>query len=347
MAIFGSWVRRLAHAPLRQFSKRKGGQSPSPSVTMYFADPLADLIDDADTFSGLPIQQLSPSLYVCGNTAIVIRYANKRELKILREGKYERIYLLIDDDLEGLNDQDGLPADYRRRLINYREGPFRHLREMVTHVVAPSEQILRSYGSKHTLQLEPAQCHQLTSLNHHRDARSLEIVFAGTRSHVHDFEYMAPAVAEVLSCRPDVQLTTFLRGHIPKVLRKLPNAIHLPPMNWPQYRRFVDVNKYHIAVAPALPTTFNRARSISKVHDHAALGAAGLYTRQAPFDRIVADGRTGLLLSNDPGEWRETLLELADKREKVRKIARGGQILSRTLGNRRRVRNFWKSELNL
>lgn len=314
---------------------------------MYFADPLADMIDDADTFSGRPIQQLSPSLFVCGNTAIVIRYAHRGELNILRRGRYDRVYLLIDDDLEGLHSEDGLPADYRRRLMRYREGPFRHLCEMVTHVVAPSEQILKSYKSKRTLQLEPAQCHQLTGLNHHLNADRLAIVFAGTRSHVHDFEHVAPAVADVLRCRPDAWLTTFLKGHVPKALRNLPNAIHLPPMSWHQYRRFVDANKYHIAVAPALPTKFNRARSISKVHDHAALGAAGIYTRQPPFDRIVADGRTGLLLSHDPGEWRETLLELANKREKVRKIARGGQILSRTLGGRRRVRNFWKSELNI
>jgi hypothetical protein len=121
----------------------------------------------------------------------------------------------------------------------------------------------------------------------------------------------------------------------------------MQPMGWQQYRRFVGANKFHVAVAPALPTPFNHARSISKLHDHAALGAAGIYTSQAPFDQIVSHGRSGLLLGNSPAEWRDTLSDLAGQREKVLKIARGGQLLSETLGNMNRVRKFWKDELGI
>ena len=346
MALFGPLLQRFGDIKVVPFRRARSKKAGGPSVSMYFADPLIDLIDDDESFSGRPIQQLSPSLYVCGARAVVIRYANWHELKILREGKFERIYLLIDDDLEALEEAQELPSDYRERLIKYRDGPFRQLCDLVTDVVAPSEHILRSYRRQRTLQLEPAQCHRLPVLTHHSATGRLEIVFAGTRSHLQDLEHVAVAVTDVLRCHPEARLTTFLKGHVPNFLKKLPNAVHLAPMGWQQYRSFVDANKFHIAVAPALPTSFNRARSISKLHDHAALGAAGLYTRQAPFDRIVSQGKTGMLLGNDPGEWRETLFELASKRDRVRKLARGGQILSRTLGNRRRVRNFWQEELN-
>jgi hypothetical protein len=314
---------------------------------MYFSDPLRDLIDDDESFSGRPIQQLSPSLYVCGSRAVVIRHTNRDELKILRGGSFERIYLLIDDDLDCLGEADGLPADYRARLMSYREGPFRSLREMVTDVVAPSERILRSYRRKRTLRLEPAQCHALPGLDHHDVPGALNIVFAGSRAHVFDFQHVAPAFADVLRRHPNVRLTTFLRGHVPKELKRLPNAVHMQPMGWQQYRRFVGANKFHVAVAPALPTPFNHARSISKLHDHAALGAAGIYTSQAPFDQIVSHGRSGLLLGNSPAEWRDTLSDLAGQREKVLKLARGGQLLSETLGNMNRVRKFWKDELGI
>lgn len=314
---------------------------------MYFADPLADLIDDDESFSGKPIQQLSPSLYICGRAAVVIRHTNREELGILRQGKFERVYLLIDDDLDCLGEADGLPADYRAKLMKYREGPFRNLRDLVTDVVAPSEHILKSYRRKRTLRLEPAQCHKLTGLDHHDGRDGLDIVFAGTRAHIFDFEHVAPAFGEVLRRHSNVRLTTFLKGHVPKELRRLPNAVHLPPMGWQQYRRFVGANRFHIAVAPALPTAFNHARSISKVHDHAALGAAGIYTGQAPFDQIVSHGRTGLLLSNNPVDWRDTLCGLVGKRQKVLKMAEGGQKLSETLGNMSRVRKFWMDELGL
>lgn len=147
--------------------------------------------------------------------------------------------------------------------------------------------------------------------------------------------------------RPDARLTTFLNGHAPRSLRMLPNAIHLPMMEWTRYRAFVAENRFHVAIAPALDTPFNRARSISKLHDHAAFGAAGVYSHQQPFDRIVANGKSGLLLSNEPHEWRDTLLELASRRDKTLKLADGGQVLSQTLGDMRRVRNFWLRELEL
>ncbi len=347
MNLFGSLLRRFNGVKPPRFRVPRARKEVSPSVSMYFSDPLADLIDDDESYSGKPIQQLSPSLYVCGSKAVVIRHTSREELKILRQGKFERIYLLIDDDLDCLGDADGLPADYRARLMSYREGPFRNLRELVTDVVAPSERILKSYRRKRTLRLEPAQCHALPGLDHHEAQGTLNIVFAGTRAHIFDFQHVAPAFADVLRSHANVRLTTFLQGHVPKELRRLPNTVHMQPMGWQQYRRFVGANKFHIAVAPALPTAFNHARSISKLHDHAALGAAGIYTSQAPFDQIVSHGRTGLLLGNNPQEWRDTLSGLVGERETVRRVARGGQLLSEALGNMNRVRAFWADELGI
>lgn len=320
---------------------------PLPSISLYFSDPLADLICPDGHDVSRPIHRLSRTVFACGRAAIVIRYAAQRELALLRSKRFERVYLLIDDDLEALAENDGLPPDYRRRLVEYRDGPFRRLMDFVTDVVAPSENILASYGRKRAVQLHPAQCHQAGALVHHNVPRPFDVVFAATRSHLQDLAHIAPALADVLHRRPDVRLTTFLNGHAPRSLRLMPNAIHLPMMDWSRYRAFVAENRFHLAIAPALDTPFNRARSISKLHDHAAFGAAGLYSRQEPFDRIVIDGKSGLLLSNDPGEWRNAILDLAGHRDRTLKLAAGGQVLSQTLGDMRRVRNFWLRELGL
>jgi len=48
-------------------------------------------------------------------------------------------------------------------------------------------------------------------------------------------------------------------------------------MSWEKYRAFVACHRFHIAIAPALDTAFNRSRSLSRLHDHAAYGAAGLF----------------------------------------------------------------------
>jgi hypothetical protein len=266
---------------------------------------------------------------------------------LLEDRRFDRIYLLIDDDLESIELSDGLPKDYRKRLIGYREGPYRRLLEMVTDVVAPSENILKTYARKRSVLLDPAQCHEAAGLMHHSMVRPFDIVFAATRSHIQDLGHIAPALADLLHRRPDARLTTFLNGHAPKVLRNLPNAIHLPNMEWSRYRSYVAENRFHVAIAPALDTPFNRARSISKLHDHAALGAAGVYSAQQPFNRVVTHNASGVLLPNNPDEWLHTLLDLAERRDKTLKIAAGRQILSKTLGDIRRVRNFWLQELAL
>lgn len=318
-----------------------------PSISLYFTDPLADLIGSHGEYPERPIQRLSRTVFAYGDTAVVVRYAHKRDLQVLRSQPFAKIYLLIDDDLESLDEGDGLPSDYRRRLIGYRDGPYRRLMSMVTDVVAPSENILRSYHRKRAIQLDPAQCHQAGALGHHEVRRPFDVVFAATRSHLQDLTHIAPVLSEVLKARPDVRLTTFLNGHAPRGLRNLPNAIHLPMLEWNRYRDFVAENRFHAAIAPALDTAFNRARSISKLHDHAAFGAAGIYSSQQPFDRIVVHNKSGLLLSNDPSEWRTELLDLADKRDRAHRLAVGGQILSQTLGDMRRVRKFWQKELGL
>ena len=323
------------------------GHKHMPSVSLYFTDPLSDLIGGFGEHPDRPIQRLSRTVFACGGTAVVVRYAQPRDLQVLRSQWFEKIYLLIDDDLESLDESDGLPSDYRKKLIGYRDGLYRRLMEMVTDVVAPSENILRTYHRLRAQKLDPAQCHQAGALGHHEARKPFDVVFAATRSHLQDINHIAAALAEALRARPELRLTTFLNGHAPRQLRHLPNAIHLPMMEWNRYRAFVAENRFHVAIAPALDTPFNRARSISKLHDHAAFGAAGLYSSQQPFDRIVTHNQSGLLLSNEPSEWRDVLLDLADRRERAHRIAAGGQVLSQALGDMRRVRKFWLREFEL
>ena len=317
-----------------------------PSTSIYFADALADLIGSRRHHPERPIRKLTRNIYACDGRAVIIRYATRKDLHILESAAFDRIYLLIDDDIYSLNENDGLPPDYRRRLLGYRDGPFRRLLDMVTHVVAPSERILAAYRRKRALRLDPAQCHEAAALNHHNRSRHFDVVFAATRSHLQDLNHMAPALAEFLAVRPEARLTTFLNGHAPSSLKNLANAIHMPMMEWSRYRGFVAENRFHAAIAPALDTAFNRARSISRLHDHAAFGAAGVYSRQPPFAGIVAHGQSGLLLSNHPAEWRDALIQLAQSRDLTHGLAAGGQILSQTLGDMRRVLNFWLKELN-
>lgn len=318
-----------------------------PTASLYFAEPLANLIGGPLLHHGRPIRRISKTVFACGDAAVVVRYADDRELAFLERKAFRKVYLLIDDDLSALDNDDTLPADYRRRLLCFRDGVLRRLLALVTHVVAPSERILAYYGKKHGLLLDPVQCHRAAALAHHKPGQRLDVVFAATRSHLGDLELVTPALANFFRQRPDARLTTFLNGHAPKMLRRLDNAIHLSPMSWERYRTFVGAHSFHVALAPAHDTAFNRARSVSKLHDHAAFGAAGLYSALPPFSGIVGHGKSGLLLSNEPEAWGRTLHDLAANPALTLDLAAGGQALSLSLGDKHRVRQFWQGQLDL
>lgn len=317
-----------------------GGKWAEPTVSMYFHEALAHHIG-----AGQPIIRQTPVLFTCGRAAVVVRYAGQREFDRLKRIAPTRVLYIIDDNLFAVGPGDGLPADYRKRLMRYRDTHLQTLLPMVTDVVAPSEAILAGYPDKRTWQLAPARCHAAGGLGHHDDPGPFKIVVAGTRAHLRDVAHVAPALARFLKSTPGAQLTTLFGNDAPSPLTGLPNAMHMKPLDWPSYRRFVAENRFHVAIAPGLETAFNRARSPSKVHDHAGFGAASLYSDRLPFAGIVDHGIHGLLLDDDPATWLAALQQLHSNRAMARHLAASGQLLSQQIGDSERIRAFWSQAL--
>jgi len=118
-------------------------------------------------------------------------------------------------------------------------------------------------------------------------------------------------------------------------------------MGWGAFQRVLKRERFHLAVAPSLDTPFNRARSINKVLDHAAVGTAGLYSSCSPAAAVVKNGRDGMLLENDPQVWRLELERLITEPDRMRQIAVGGMELSAQIGDPARVRMFWEKRFDL
>ena len=89
------------------------------------------------------------------------------------------------------------------------------------------------------------------------------------------------------------------------------------------------------------------ARSITKVMDHAAVGAAGLYSRRQPFADVIENDRNGVLLGDAPEEWIEAIRQLAVDHKRRQALARGGIDLAFRLGNPDITRAFWLDELGI
>jgi hypothetical protein len=319
-----------------------------PTTTLYFSGPLHDLIaPGAEPMDGRPITRIAPTVFGIGEDAVVIRYTTMANLAALRRAK--RIFYVIDDDLFAAIRDKALPFAYRTRLGAFVRRILPHLLDLEPAIVAPSAAILSSGVFAHLSRslLDPARYELAETFDHFWSPKTVNCIFMGTRSHANDFASIEYGLLGACEAEPRLRITTFLGDHAPPSLRRHPQIINRHPLAWQDYQAILRDERYHIALAPALPTPLNRARSISKILDHAAVGAAGLFACQPPFEPYIANGDNGLLLGQDAEEWRLAILDLARNLPKARRIATAGRDLAAQLGNPKRVRDFWSERLLL
>ncbi len=311
----------------------------TPTTSLYFASAMASHLENGS------LQPIEPNVFVAQDTLVVMRHWSAATRRLLAERPELQVIYFIDDDLWSLDGEHGLKAGYLGRLKRLAEAFEGELRPRTTKVVSPSPRILAHFPELETHLLAPALVHALAPLDHH-DEGAVRLVFCGTASHLTDLDRVGPALAELLKEREGLHLTTFLGRQVPKAL-KLAQCTHHDPQSWAGYRRTIAASRFHVGLAPLSPTAFNLARSGSRLLDHAALGAAGLYSAVGPFGELIEDGVNGRLVDGGPKAWRAAICELLEDPALRRRLAAGGQASAVKLGDPRRVRRFWSSLLGL
>jgi glycosyltransferase involved in cell wall biosynthesis len=137
--------------------------------------------------------------------------------------------------------------------------------------------------------------------------------FSGTDTHDHDWAEIEPAVAELLTARPDVELwlggllrTGPALGAVAAQVRRLP---FLPWRDLVAVLRDVDVN-----LAPLAPESdFNAAKSAIKWLESALVETPTVASPTPPFLAEIEHGRNGML-ATDRVAWTAALTALLDDR---------------------------------
>ncbi|MEM7426512.1 MAG: hypothetical protein AAF441_10470 [Pseudomonadota bacterium] len=316
----------------------------TPTTTIYFAHAMAGLIGDDMTSV---VRRIEPNVFLAGDTLLVVRHWSGPTREVLRSRPDLKVIYLIDDDIWTKESQAELPTAYRARVERLLRDFNAQIAGRVATVVAPSTKILERFGRSETRLIEPGLIYEIPDLDHHEEpALPFSIVFSGTSSHIADLASIADELAGFLAGRTDVHFTTFLGDRAPEAL-KLANCTHNRPMSWPEFRSRVAGLRFHAGIAPANATEFNASRSSTRLLDHAAFGAAGLYTvGSGPASAVTHDG-DGLLVGAESGAWANALDRLATNREQCTVLARAGQKTARKIGDLDRLRDFWLNELCL
>lgn len=317
-----------------------------PTTTIYFSHPLRDCIGPMGSACH-PIWRVSPNSFLVPAPSpqlVVIRKQDPEARAFLACYPHTRAHYLIDDDIwSGISDP-ALPECYRARLLDLARETAAPLLSQADCVYVTSK-ALQERIPRETSLIQPALTAPAASLEHH-DETPLTVLFAGTRSHREDLASIAAPLARFLQNRPDCTFETFLGRHAPRELR-LPNARHHAPLAWDEYRHVLRSRRFHIGLAPARPTAFNTARSVSKMLEFASFGAAPVYGEGVPFRHLASGSGAAFTAEEFGGDWLALLESLHQDRTSLRRIASANQVLAARLGDPQALRSFWRHELGL
>ncbi len=319
-----------------------------PTHDIYFRHPLRHLIrEDICDRGERPIRRLSNNCFATDQELVIIRYLEKRELVRISRRQWSKVFYVIDDDLANLEMDFSVPEDYRKRLLDFKRSMLPEILKIADVIVAPNQAILNGYPNHSGLHLDPCHISLCPDLSHFDKYETVRILFPGTRSHLGDLEFLADTLRGICEDIPHVQLVTYLGENAPSSLRGVENIQNRKPRTWQNYKKEQSRERFHISLVPTLDTPFNRARSINKLFDCAAVGAAGIYSEAGPLAELIQNGVDGLLIENSPKAWDASVRVLISERDRTKRLAQKGLVCAGECGSLRKVQDFWTSRIQI
>jgi glycosyltransferase involved in cell wall biosynthesis len=146
------------------------------------------------------------------------------------------------------------------------------------------------------------------------------IGFFGSVSHVGALGMIVGALDRVREAAPNVRFEFF--GPRSKELEELGNVTFIPySSSSTESLRTLAERSWDIGLAPLQDSEFNRAKLPTKYRDYGACHIAGVYSRLDPFESVVTDHVTGMLVGYDQDAWFEAIMALVNDPELRRSVA--------------------------
>lgn len=265
---------------------------------------------------------------------------------IRNKHKLGRIVYLIDDNVKAAAQDKTLPDSYRRRMKHVAQFQPAIL-ALTDEVVASSQHLADTLKTQHSKVsvLTPPLLAPLPGFQHFEaepsSKKPWQIGFYGTRAHVADLEFIAPAMVALHHQRTDAAFEVMLGQYTPKVLSSLSRCAIPAPLPWNAFREYQCQRRIHVGLAPLLPTEFNAGKSYIKFLDIAAMGGVGIYSNRYPYNEIVEHGVNGMLADDDPNDWLKCMRALLDNPSQTLTMAKNAAQKAADVGHHHHAFEFW------
>lgn len=245
---------------------------------------------------------------------VICRYVDARWLRALERhrGRLAGVALMVDDDLQAMVFDAGLPWRYRLHVAGLHARHVAGLERVVSEIWASTPVLAERYRAKAVLSPAP----EADPPEPVADAPPLA-VYHGGASHPAERRF----VIAVARLAPEVRFE-LIGGPEPAP----DNVGFVPEQPWPAYRASLDGRSAAVALAPLFPSRVNAARAPVKAFDAARLGAAGLYADAEPYRGFVRDGVDGRLLPMQAEAWAEAVRALVADPPARLAMARAAQL---------------------
>lgn len=294
-----------------------------PSTDLYFLNTMASWVRPR---FGLrrrarknPIRAVGANAFVAGDAFVLIRHDTPDVMRMALDWRGPMIYV-IDDDVAAGAVCPLLPDGYRARLARFERQFHRDLLARADIVLAASDMLAQRLAQERAgpvARIDPVWRQAAADSAHFAPlsrGAPLHIVQLGSASHRGALMAIAPIMRDLLDRHEPVTFTYFSPRTIDERLERHARARRIEPMTWPEYQRWMARNRFHLALYPLAQTAFDRARSASKLTEHAILGAVALYPQGWP----PAQGREGVLLAPDrPEDWGEIIAQCIHRRDEL------------------------------
>jgi len=118
-----------------------------------------------------------------------------------------------------------------------------------------------------------------------------------------------------LACTRDDFDVFVMSGSIPDRLKALPHGrlvYHPYVFGYRRYAQTLCEARPDVLLGPLSGTRTDASKCPNKYLEITAAGAAGIYSRTAPYDRFIRDRCNGLLVDNEVTQWKSAISELLD-----------------------------------
>ncbi|MDE2303323.1 MAG: hypothetical protein KGK11_12270 [Sphingomonadales bacterium] len=300
-----------------------------PTTDIYLVNACAGAIAPRwRTARARPLRALSANAFTCGDWLVLVRRDSPAVMRraLAWPG---RLAYLVDDDIAAGMDDPTIAAPYRQRLAAFWRDFHRALLRRADALVVPSAVLAARFATDPAItaaihRIEPCWLEHFAEPGHFAalaDGAPLRLAHLGSASHRGALDRLAPVLRRLLDRHARLELTYVAAAPAPPALTGAPRVRREPPRLWPAYRRWLVGQRFHLGLYPLLATAFDGARSANKLHEHAIVGAVGVYPQGWAPGEALARAEAAILAPAAIGDWEATIEEAIADRARLGAIA--------------------------